>query len=124
MRLLCDKVVAPACVASQAGAIRSAKVEQRIMSKKADRISRRDALAGLIVLPALAALVPKNATAGDKETKQQLGYQATPHGTQRCANCIVFHPGKTPASMGTCDLVQGAISPNGWCRVFHAKAAQ
>lgn len=94
------------------------------MNKKDDRISRRDALTGLIVLPALATLMSRNALAADKETKEQLAYQSTPHGTQRCANCVVFHPGKTPTSMGTCDLVQGSISPNGWCRVFHARAAQ
>lgn len=94
------------------------------MSKKAEKISRRDALTGLIALPALAALMPRNAVAADKESKEQLGYQSSPHGTQRCANCVVFHPGKTATSPGTCDLVQGSISPNGWCRVFHAKAAQ
>jgi hypothetical protein len=114
----------PAHRRSEAGDIPGVKVEQRIMSKKADGISRREALTGLIVLPALAAFIPKNALAADKGTKQQLGYQSTPHGTQRCANCMVFHPGKTPTAMGTCDLVQGAISPNGWCRVFQAKAAQ
>jgi hypothetical protein len=94
------------------------------MSNRDEKMSRKDALAGLIVLPVLAALIPKGAAAAGKETKEQLAYQPTPHGTQRCANCIVFHPGKTPQSSGSCDLVQGSISPNGWCRVFRAKAAQ
>ncbi len=85
-------------------------------------MSRREALAGIVVLPALAALGTASADAFGKKTKAALQYQDYPHGTQRCANCVVFHAGKTASAEGTCSLVQGSISPHGWCRVFVAKA--
>jgi High potential iron-sulfur protein len=86
------------------------------------RVSRREALAGIIVLPALAAIaVPAVAAQSGKASKEQYAYQAYPHDGERCANCKVYHAGKTPSSPGSCDLVQGSISPNGWCRVFVAR---
>lgn len=85
-------------------------------------MSRRRALAGIIVLPALAGLATATSGAFTKSSKEALQYQSTPHDGQHCSNCRVFHPGKTPDSVGTCDLVQGSISPQGWCRVFVAKS--
>jgi hypothetical protein len=91
------------------------------MKSEPEKISRRKALVGFIVLPALAGIAADK-TDGGKASKAHLAYQSSPHLGQRCANCRVFHAGKTPAAPGTCDLVQGAISPNGWCRVFVARA--
>lgn len=92
------------------------------MDHERSKISRRKALTGLIVLPALAGLATVAGAAYTKSSKDALQYQGVPHNGQHCSNCRVFHPGKTPDSMGTCDLVEGAISPNGWCRVFVAKS--
>ncbi len=91
------------------------------MKSNRSTVTRRTALSGLIVLPAFARLCG-SAIAYSKETKEKLGYQSFPHGDERCLHCRVFHPGKPPTGPGTCDLVQGAISPNGWCRVFVAKS--
>ena len=47
-----------------------------------------------------------------KMTQKAAGYQDGPKGDQSCSNCSLFSP---PAS---CSLVDGTISPQGWCR-FH-----
>jgi hypothetical protein len=49
-------------------------------------------------------------------------YQSQPHSGQECDGCVHFIPGKTPSADGTCKLVQGSISPKGWCVFFTAKA--
>ena len=44
-------------------------------------------------------------------------YQAKPKGEQRCDNCINFI-----AESKTCKLVDGQISPEGWCSLWAKKA--
>jgi hypothetical protein len=39
-------------------------------------------------------------------------YQDTPHGGLNCVGCTFF---RRPRS---CQVVEGDISPNGWCRLF------
>ena len=51
-----------------------------------------------------------------KMTQKGAGYQATPKDVQKCANCALF---KAPDS---CTLVEGSISPDGWCRFFAKKS--
>jgi hypothetical protein len=52
-----------------------------------------------------------------KATQKAVGYQDTPHGAQRCDNCLQFEP---PSS---CKTVQGTIAPAGWCKVYVKKPA-
>ena len=83
--------------------------------------TRSEALKSLIVLPALAAaIVPEIAEA--KGSKAQFKYQDHPKGDAMCSNCQLFIPGKTPAANGTCKLVEGSISPKGWCTAYSKKA--
>lgn len=91
------------------------------MKTQRGTLSRRQVLGELIALPAFAALATAVAAAEGKAPKAQFAYQSSPHGKERCANCRVFHPGVNPSANGTCDIVQGSISPNGWCRVFQAR---
>jgi hypothetical protein len=49
-----------------------------------------------------------------KMSLKAAAYRDTPKGDQTCANCSLF---KSPSS---CTLVEGTVSPNGWCR-FYAK---
>ena len=49
-------------------------------------------------------------------------YQDKPHGTQKCAGCALFIPGKTASASGKCKIVAGSISPNGWCMYFSPKS--
>lgn len=86
-------------------------------------ISRKDALNGLIVLPALAgAVLADAAPALAKGSKAQFKYQDAPNGTQKCSGCSLFVAGKTASASGTCKIIDGTISPSGWCTAFAAKA--
>jgi hypothetical protein len=79
-------------------------------------ISRRELLRGAAVsVGGAAAILATVSPAQAKMAQKAAGYQDTPKGDQTCANCALF---KAPAA---CILVDGAISPNGWCR-FYKKA--
>ena len=58
---------------------------------------------------------PERAFAADKVSKQQAGYQDSAKGDNRCDKCEQFQP---PAS---CKLVEGAVSPSGYCNFFARK---
>ncbi len=77
--------------------------------------SRRDLLQRAAVsLGSLFVILGVSSPAVAKMAQKAAAYQETPKGEQKCANCALF---KVPAS---CTLVDGAISPDGWCR-FYAK---
>jgi hypothetical protein len=56
------------------------------------------------------------ATVG-KVTQASVQYQPQPKGEQDCAGCMHFE-----ASSSTCTLVEGHISPDGWCNIWVKKA--
>jgi hypothetical protein len=86
-------------------------------------ITRKEALTALVVLPALAGAMTGAAFAADDSggTKKQFKYQEKPNGKQECSGCALFTPGKTAKADGTCKIVHGAISPEGWCSAFSPK---
>ncbi|HEX3938095.1 MAG TPA: high-potential iron-sulfur protein [Xanthobacteraceae bacterium] len=45
-----------------------------------------------------------------------VAYQTTPKGDQQCGNCSLFQP---PSA---CTLVDGTITPSGWCKFWVKKA--
>lgn len=49
-------------------------------------------------------------------------YQDKPHGKQICSGCIHFIPGSSATANGTCKVVAGSISPNGWCVLYAPKS--
>lgn len=53
-----------------------------------------------------------DATAATKFSQKMAKYQPTPHGAQRCDNCSQFVP---PTD---CKVVDGPISPAGWCMLY------
>lgn len=63
----------------------------------------------------LAAAATQPAEAGPV-SPTAVNYQATPKGDQRCDNCALFQP---PSS---CKFVSGAISPQGWCKLYVKKS--
>lgn len=81
------------------------------------RVSRRDFLfvasaaggalvgAGLVSSPAAAA----------KMSPRAMSYRPSPNGNQSCSNCANFLP------PGSCKVVDGTISPSGWCILYRAK---
>jgi len=77
------------------------------------------ALAGTTALP---AWVPNPLNTEDellhkvqrKESKATASYRDRPNGSQQCSGCTHFRSGR-------CEIVEGQISPNGWCRHFKSK---
>src|SRR4051812_24789235 len=70
-----------------------------------------------------AALTPLLGWAGQafaKIAKKQLKYQDKPNKGQHCSQCTQFIAAKDPKARGTCKLVEGSISPNGWCLEWEA----
>lgn len=52
-----------------------------------------------------------------KVTQASVQYQAQPKGEQKCSGCMNFI-----ADSNTCKLVDGQISPDGWCILWAKKA--
>jgi hypothetical protein len=81
-------------------------------------ISRRVVLQGARL--AMAAGVAAQASScagiiGPKLSKEDAKYQDMPKGQQSCAGCVHFE------SPNSCSVVQGKISPSGWCQRYSAK---
>jgi High potential iron-sulfur protein len=54
-----------------------------------------------------------------KVTKQSVHYHIVPATAQhRCANCAMFHK---DANGGECDLVEGTILAQAWCKEWRKK---
>jgi hypothetical protein len=77
-----------------------------------DKVTRREALKHIIVLPALAGALAagEGAIADASDNKKQFRYQDHPGPKgQKCSQCRFFR------EPGACKIVTGKISPNGWC---------
>ncbi len=82
-------------------------------------LSRRSALrgalgvacAGLGAGAALAAGLSPEA----KLPQEQVSYQASPKGERKCSSCFNYE------GNGSCRVVAGPISPEGWCRLWNAR---
>jgi hypothetical protein len=86
----------------------------------ADNISRGEIISLLAGLPAAVAVTTAAASAATDDsggTKKQYKYQLKPGPKgQKCGGCSLF---KAP---GSCLLVKGKISPNGYCIAYSPKA--
>jgi hypothetical protein len=88
--------------------------------KGPEEISRRRMLtiaagaAGMSIGTATIVGTPAQAQAA-KVSQKAVKYQDTPKGEQHCDNCLHF---EAPSS---CKLVDGAISPQGWCMIYAKK---
>src|SRR5512139_2066785 len=98
----------------------SRKEEEQMNEVLDKKITRRTMLKGVAAITgvALASLFTGRAHAA-KATKDAMKYQDTPKGDQKCSNCKFFVPGKTPTAEGTCQMVDGSISPQGWCTAYN-----
>ncbi len=86
-------------------------------------MTRRTFVANAVVLPALAGLLLAETTIAEaKSSKAQFKYQSTPNNGKKCSQCTFYIPGSSPKANGTCKIVDGSISPNGWCSAFSAKS--
>ena len=57
--------------------------------------------------------VGTKAQSGSKMSKQAAKYQDNPNGEQQCDNCAHYI-----AETNTCKLVEGNVSPGGWCMLW------
>lgn len=83
-------------------------------------LSRRNLLRGAFVavgggVLAGASMAASTSQAANKMPQKAVNYQATPKGKAQCDNCAQW---QAPAS---CKIVQGVISPSGWCTVYAPK---
>jgi hypothetical protein len=69
------------------------------------------ALAGAAGASALAA----RADAQSKTPQKEAEYQPQPKNGQMCTSCANFEP------PNACKLVDGKISPSGWCKLYAPK---
>jgi hypothetical protein len=56
------------------------------------------------------------APAAAKVSQASVQYQTQPKGEQKCSGCLHF-----VAESNTCNLVEGQISPDGWCTLWAQK---
>lgn len=76
------------------------------------------ALAALALIP--IAIVTRPATAG-MGAKADFHYQDFPHDGKHCSDCTAFIPDGGGNGPGTCRVVAGPISRDGWCMAFSPK---
>jgi hypothetical protein len=66
----------------------------------------------LLAAPAALALPIGPARGAEKMSKEGAQYQDTPKGIAMCATCSLF------VEPRSCKVVEGDISPSGWCKVY------
>ncbi|MBJ7534135.1 high potential iron sulfur protein [Rhodomicrobium vannielii ATCC 17100] len=88
-------------------------------SNKAGNTRREVLKFGAYALGALGAagFVAGSAEAqvAKKAAQSAVGYQGSPNGAKQCSACQHF---QAPSS---CRVVEGSISPNGYCKIFSKK---
>ena len=82
--------------------------------------SSRRILLKSAALAAIAA-VPWTVLGQAKATKQAMQYQDEPKNDQTCDTCMQWIPGPKPDAPGQCIVVEGPISPKGWCAAYVKK---
>lgn len=93
------------------------------MAREATSLTRRTFLGGAIVLPAFAALAAAARADSSKASQSAMHYQSSPNGDMRCSGCRFFIAASDASANGTCQIVDGSISPNGYCMGYAAKAS-
>ena len=87
-------------------------------------ICRRAMLKQSSMLVASVAAIPlilvKSPAAAQKIAKLNFHYQAAPKDGKKCADCTAY-VAVLGAAEGTCKVVEGTISPSGWCIAFSSK---
>jgi hypothetical protein len=88
--------------------------------KNTTEVSRRNLLRSATIMAGGAAVLATAMTAtsaqADKLSQAAATYQATPKDGAQCDGCGLF---QAPSS---CQLVDGTISPKGWCKFWAKKS--
>jgi hypothetical protein len=88
---------------------RTSRTQWRALSRRTVVIRSLACAAG-----AAASLAPVKEAAA-KMAQKAVEYQDTPKGDQQCSNCSLFQ------EPNSCTLVDGEISPAGWCKFWVKK---
>jgi hypothetical protein len=83
------------------------------------KVSRRSILRGAALLAGgtlAAGVIQIKPAYAQKASKEAVKYQESPNNGQKCGDCTYF---QAPSS---CGVVDGAISPNGWCSLYNKKS--
>ncbi len=87
------------------------------------KISRRSLLKGAVAGMGIGvALAFTGRAVAAKATKAAMKYQDKPNGEKKCSKCTFFIAGKTATANGTCQIVEGSISPQGYCIAYSPKS--
>lgn len=84
--------------------------------------SRRTTIQAVAIAFLGVSALAGRARAQAKASKKAMQYQDQPKNGQQCSTCMQFVPGSKPDAAGTCKVVDGAISPKGWCVAYVKKA--
>ncbi len=80
-------------------------------------VPRRAVLRAMAGIGGCAAIVltAARATASAKLPQDQVSYQVSPKVDKTCSACVNYEGNRT------CKVVEGDISPDGWCRLWNAR---
>ncbi len=65
--------------------------------------------------PPTSSAPSSDGAAAGKLSQSEARYQSSPNGDARCSNCLHF-----VAASNTCRVVEGQVSPDGWCSLWAA----
>jgi hypothetical protein len=85
---------------------------------------RRDLLARTAQVAGLAALMVltcRSAPVAAKAAKSEVMYQDHRHDGKSCDQCKFFAPDRSNSGVGSCSMVDGSVSRDGWCTFFSTK---
>ena len=99
---------------------REQPLSSRPQNRPSGTLSRRELFprvlgAGAALAAALSLGESRMAQAQTKTSKKVAKYQDKPNKGQKCSDCRFF------LAPHSCQLVEGNISPNGWCSFFAKK---
>jgi len=84
--------------------------------------STRRRLLGVSAATLTISLLSRSALASTgTASKEAFHYQDQPNDGKRCADCRQFKSPDAQHHSGSCQIVAGEISANGWCMAFTAK---
>ena len=78
-------------------------------------LSRRQMLRKIAAAAATALVAERAAAQAAKRNPEDVAYQTTPMGDQRCANCAQF------TAPNICAILTKRVVPSGWCDVWMLK---
>ncbi|WP_060566642.1 MULTISPECIES: high-potential iron-sulfur protein [unclassified Massilia] len=84
--------------------------------------ARRRLLKQALCFPvAVMVLGSRGAAQAGTASKEDFHYQDHPNEGKRCAMCTAFNPPPQGQALGTCNVVAGPVSADGWCMAFNPK---